>query len=204
MFKWGQISWFQLLNFPFFFFYVKSDCLPRMGVNENEDLLLAVTCAQQIYTGVAALRFHWAALPCCYCENLHVCVIRVAPKVISAQIRLEGALRDEGKIQRPLGIKRNMFSYFLTGNSGPHFRATFMKNSKLYQALKWQIGWFCLLLEIWSTICLSGSFIISSGLCGIKARDHQIKFHVYSTASIFPIANERVSEGLAYLSLAAM
>lgn len=69
-------------------------------------------------------------------DNLHVCAIE-GVKSNPYRDQSEEVLRDEGKIQRPLGTQRNMFpSIFLTVNSGPHFLASFMENSKLYQALK--------------------------------------------------------------------
>lgn len=69
-------------------------------------------------------------------ENLQISVTeRVKSNFWGVQS--QEVLWNEGKMQRPLGIQRNMFSsIFLTVNSGPNFLAAFMKNSKLYQALR--------------------------------------------------------------------
>lgn len=69
-------------------------------------------------------------------ENLQISVTE-GVKSYFCRGQTEEELWDEGKMQRPLGIQRNMlYSIFLTVNSGPNFLAAFMKNSKLYQALK--------------------------------------------------------------------
>lgn len=69
-------------------------------------------------------------------ENLQISVIE-GVKSNFCRGQSEEDSWDEGKTQRPLGIQRNMLpSIFLTVNSGPNFLAAFMKNSKLYQALK--------------------------------------------------------------------
>lgn len=110
-----------------------------MGANGSEDLIPADTSSLWLYTGFTQ-QAGFPGLPCLaitVSENLHVCVIKGAPKVISAEIRVKELCGMTGKYE-DIWESREIRSplFFLTGNSGPHFLVAFMKNSKLYQALK--------------------------------------------------------------------